>query len=61
MNLFKKYTFSWKQIGVFKVSLISIGVIIGTYWHEFFRANMTIVVITAILTTGYILYVSLKQ
>lgn len=61
MNLFKNYTFTWKQIGVFKLALLSIGVIIGSVWHEFFSANMAIVVIVAIITTVYIIYVSLKQ
>jgi hypothetical protein len=61
MNLFKNYTFSWKQIGVFKLALLSIGVIIGSIWNEFFSANMTLVVIVAVITTAYIMYVSLKQ
>lgn len=61
MNLFKNYTYSWQQIGVFKLSLLSIGVIIGTYWNEFFSANMTLVVIVAVVATAYTMYVSLKQ
>lgn len=61
MNLFKDYTFSWKQIGIFKLSLLSIGTIIGSYWHEFFNANMTLVIIVAIVATAYIVYVSMKQ
>ncbi len=61
MKVFKNYTFSWQQIGVFKVSLLSIGVIIGAYWHEFFSANMTLVAIVAVMATSYVMYVSLKQ
>jgi len=61
MNLFKNYTFSWKQIGVFKLALLSIGVIIGSIWHEFFSENITIVVIVAFVATLYIMSVSLKQ
>ncbi len=60
-NLFKNYTFTWKQVGVFKLSLLSIGAIIGTTWHEFFSAYITIVVIIAIITTVYIMSVSLRQ
>jgi hypothetical protein len=61
MNLFKDYTFTWKQVGVFKLALLSIGVVIGSVWNEFFNANMPVVVIIAIITTAYILYISLKQ
>ena len=61
MNLFKDYTFSWKQVGVFKLALLSIGAIIGSIWHEFFSENMTVVVIIAVIATIYIMFVSLKQ
>jgi putative Mn2+ efflux pump MntP len=61
MNLFKNYTFTWKQIGIFKLALLSIGVIIGSVWYQFFGDNIAIVVIVAIISTGYIMYVSLKQ
>jgi len=61
MNIFKNYTFSWKQIGILKLALLSIGVIIGSNWHEFFSENMTIVVVIAVITTAYIMYMSLKQ
>ncbi len=61
MNLFKNYTFTWKQIGIFKLALLSIGVIIGSVWYQFFSANMAMVVIVAIVSTGYVMYVSLKQ
>ncbi len=61
MTLFKNYTFSWKQLGVFKLALLSIGAIIGALWHEFFSANMTLLVIIAIVATAYTMYISLKQ
>jgi len=61
MNIFKDYTFSWLQIGVFKISLLSIGVIAGTYWYEFFIANMTVVIAVAVVATAYTMYVAIKQ
>ena len=60
MNIFKNYTFSWKQMGIVKLSLLSIGALAGAYWHEFLIANMTIVMIVAVVSTAYTLYVSLK-
>lgn len=61
MDLFKDYTFSWKQIGIFKLALLSIGVIIGAIWHEFFVEHMTLVAIVAVVASLYIMSVSLKQ
>jgi hypothetical protein len=61
MNIFKSYTYTWWQMGIFKLALISIGVLVGAYWHEFFSANMTLVAVVAVVTTAYVMYVSLKQ
>jgi hypothetical protein len=37
MQLFKSSTMTWWQMGVFKVSLLSIGAAAGAYWHEAFE------------------------
>jgi len=60
MNLFRKYTFSWQQIGVFKLSLLTIGIMIGSISYEFFRANIISVIIIAVISTAYMMYVTLK-
>ena len=61
MKLFKAYTFSWWQMGVFKLALLAIGAAIGAYWHEFFGANLTALIIIAAIATVYTMYVALKQ
>jgi len=61
MKIFKNYAFSWRQMGVFKVCLLSIGVILGSYWPEFFQENIKIVFAIAVVATIYILYISLRQ
>lgn len=61
MKILKNYTFSWQEIGVLKLALLAIGVIIGSYWHEFFSANIMLVVIVAVLATIYSMYSALKQ
>jgi len=61
MNIFKSYTYTWKQIGIFKLALLSIGILIGSQWSEFFVDNVVVVVGVAIVTTVYVIYISLKQ
>ena len=61
MKLFKSYAFTWWQIGIFKLALLAIGIAIGAYWHDFFGANLTALIIVAVIASAYILYVSLKQ
>ena len=61
MKLFKSYTFSWWQMGVFKLALLAIGAAIGAYWHEFFGAGLAALIVIAVIASAYIMYVSLKQ
>ena len=61
MSLFKSYTLTWWQIGIFKLALLSIGSVIGAYWHDFFGANLTALVVIAVIASGYTWYAALKQ
>ena len=61
MTLFKSYTFTWWQIGIFKLALLSIGAIIGAYGQNFFMANIPFVAIVAGVSSAYVLYVAIKQ
>ncbi len=38
--MFKKYTFEWWQVGIIKLALLSLGIIIGTYWGDLFLENI---------------------
>jgi hypothetical protein len=61
LRFFKSYTFTWWQIGIFKVALLAIGAAAGAYWHQFFGANLAGLVVVAVLASLYIMYVSMKQ
>jgi hypothetical protein len=63
MKIFKDYTFNWRQIGIFKISLISFGILIGAYWHDLFLNGnvMAVLAIVFAVSTAYTVYVSIKQ
>ncbi|AEH61162.1 ribosomal protein L22 [Methanosalsum zhilinae DSM 4017] len=61
MQLFKSYTFTWWQIGIFKLALLAIGIAIGAYWNEIFSDYLIALIVIAVITNAYIIYVSLKQ
>jgi len=61
MKLFTSYTFKWWQMGVFKLALLSIGIIIGSIWPELFQDMRTLLIIIAVLTSGYVIMIALKQ
>jgi uncharacterized membrane protein len=59
--IFKSYTFTWWQIGIFKLALLAFGAAIGAYWHDFFGANLTALIIIAVIASVCIVFTSLKQ
>lgn len=61
MTIFKNYTYSWWQIGVFKLALLAIGVAIGAYWSEIFFQYSFILGLIGILLAIYIITISFKQ
>ena len=61
MNPFRTYTFTWWQIGVFKVALLAIGVAVGAFWHDFFSNGLTALVLIAVVASAYIAVVTLRQ
>lgn len=61
MNLFKTYSYTWWQMGVFKLALLSIGILIGSQWAGFWNTLTTILILVAVVSSVYMMYVSLKQ
>jgi hypothetical protein len=61
LNLFKSYTFTWWQIGIFKVALLTMGAAAGARWHRFFGANQPALIALATLTSAYIISVAISN
>jgi len=61
MNMFKSYKYNWKQLGVFKLALLSIGAIGGAYFTSFVNDYLILFLVVAIVSSFYIIFVSLNQ
>lgn len=61
MKIFKSYTYTWWQIAIFKLALLSFGIMVGSYFYDFFRANLIVLIIFWIISGGYIWYISFKK
>ena len=61
MKLFKSYTFTWWQIGIFKLALLAIGAAIGAYWYGFFGDYLAILIVVAVIAGAYIAYAAFNQ
>jgi hypothetical protein len=59
MNLFSAYTYTWWQMGVFKVSLLAIGMILGAFLASVVLAWLWVFVVVAVISTIYVVVMSL--
>jgi hypothetical protein len=61
MKVYKPfYTFTWWQVGIFKVSLLSLGALAGSYWPELFSGMAIPLIVIAVLSTAYIMYIGMR-
>ncbi len=61
MSIFSSSTFTWQQIGLFKLSTITFGIAVGTYWQEIFLPHLVPLIMIAIVSGVYVAYVYLRQ
>lgn len=61
MNIFKDFTLKWWEAGIFKIALLSLGIVIGSAWPEFFKGWIPFLIILFLISGGYVTYVWLKQ
>jgi uncharacterized protein (DUF2062 family) len=61
MNIFRDYTFTWWQVGILKLALLSLGVAIGSYCSAAFLPYFTLLIVLGLVLGVYIAFVSFQQ
>ena len=61
MHIFSNSTFTWRQIGLFKLSVLTFGIAIGAYWQDVFLPYFTSLLAVAAVSGLYVAYVYFKQ
>ncbi|MGA2088746.1 MAG: hypothetical protein ABSG66_07495 [Stellaceae bacterium] len=61
MNLFKTFTLTWWQGGLFKWGVFALGIAAGSYWSGFFGGYLPALIIFAVLCLGYVTVVWARQ
>jgi len=58
VKLFGSYTYTWRQMGVFKLSLLAIGMIGGAYFAGFVTSWLWVFIVIAAVSSAYIIAAS---
>ncbi|MEI6351675.1 MAG: hypothetical protein WCP06_11290 [Verrucomicrobiota bacterium] len=61
MDLFKSFTMTWWQVGIFKTLLLCLGIVLGATWPEIFLAWRSVLLVIFAVATVYISWVWWKQ
>ncbi len=61
MTLFKTFSLTWWQAGLFKTGMLATGIAIGSYWSALFAGYLAVLVIVAALCLSYVTLVWARQ
>jgi hypothetical protein len=59
-KLFGSYTYTWWQMGVFKLSLLAIGLLVGAYFASAVMSAFWVLLTIAVISSAYIIVISLR-
>jgi hypothetical protein len=59
--LFQPITFTWWQVGLLKLSLVSLGVVVGSTWPGLFVGWRDLLLVLFVVPAFYVTYVWLTQ
>lgn len=60
-TLFTPLTLTWWQVGLFKLSLLALGVIVGATWPEVFAGWRDVLFVLFVVPAFYLTYVWFRQ
>lgn len=61
MTFFKDFTFAWWQLSLLKLSMLALGLAVGSTWPGVFATWRNLLVILFVGPAFYVSYVWLKQ
>lgn len=59
--MFRSFTLTWWQGVLLKLSMLSLGIVIGTGWPEIFSQWISLLLIVFVVLSTYISFVCWKQ
>lgn len=61
MNIFKSVTFKWWQLKLYKLAVLSLGIVIGSQWPEVFLPYTVHLLTLTVLLGVYLIALWYKQ
>jgi len=61
VKFFKSFTFAWWQLSLFKLSMVALGLIVGSTWPGAFVAWRDLLLVLFVVPAFYMSYLWLKQ
>jgi hypothetical protein len=61
MNPFESFWLTWWQAGLLKLSMVALGLAVGSTWPEVFAGLQTLLWVLFVVPGFYLSYVWLKQ
>jgi hypothetical protein len=60
-KFFKSFTFAWRQLSLFKLSMVAFGLVVGSTWPGVFVGWRDLLVVVFVVPAFYVSYLWLKQ
>jgi hypothetical protein len=61
VKIFKSYTFAWWQLGLLKISVLALGLAVGSTWPDLFAGWRELLVVLFVAPAFYVSYVWIEQ
>ena len=61
VKFFKSFTFAWWQLSLFKLSMVVLGLIVGSTWPEVFAGWRGVLLVLFVVPAFYVTYLWFKQ
>jgi hypothetical protein len=61
IRFFQSFTFAWWQLSLFKLAMVSLGLVVGSTWPEVFAGWRDLLLVLFVAPAFYVSYLWLKQ